>query len=190
MIYAETERLVLRALARADLPRLTKLIGDWDVARWLVAVPYPYRFEDAEEFYARMETAAKQGAPEYFLMQLKNNGPIGAIGVHPPREPQHQPGERAIGYWLGKPHWKQGFMSEALLPAIDIAFARADVAVLTATTDPANSASRSVLRKAGLRCVGLFPRRDPAALRGSAIVMRWQMTRMDYQQSRQHLQGA
>jgi 8-oxo-dGTP diphosphatase len=190
MIYAETDRLLLRALARADLPRLAELIGDWEVARWLVAVPYPYRLKDAEEFYKRMEVAAKNGAPEYFLMQCKNGGPIGAIGVHPSREPQPQPGELVIGYWLGKNYWKQGFMSEALRPAIDIAFSRADVAILTATTDPVNSASQNVLRKAGLCCVGLFPRRDPAARRGSQIAMHWQMTRADYEQKRQETQRA
>jgi RimJ/RimL family protein N-acetyltransferase len=141
------------------------LIGDWNVARWLVAVPYPYGLQYAEDFYGRMEATIKNGAPEYFLLQRKGGGPIGAIGVHPPRQPQSPPGEFVIGYWLGKNYWKQGLMSEALRPVIDIAFARADVDVLTATTDPLNRASQNVLRKAVLRCVGLFPRRDP---RGSS----------------------
>jgi 8-oxo-dGTP diphosphatase len=189
MIYAETKRLILRSLARADLARLAELIGDWDVARWLVAVPYPYRLADAEGFYERMEAAIETGVPEYFLMQHKSDGPIGAIGVHSTREPRPQPGELVIGYWLGRNYWKQGFMSEAIRPVIDITFARADVAVLTATTDPVNSGSQSVLRKAGLRCVGLFARRDPAALRGSPIVMRWQMTRADYERERRKTQG-
>jgi ribosomal-protein-alanine N-acetyltransferase len=136
-----------------------------------------------------MEASVKKGVSEYFLMQLKNGEPIGAIGVHPPREPQPQPGELVIGYWLGKNYWKQGFMCEALRPVIEIVFARADVAVLTATTDPVNRASQNVLRKAGLRCVGLFPRRGPAALRGSLIVMRWQMTRADYEQAHHETQG-
>jgi 8-oxo-dGTP diphosphatase len=189
MIYAETKRLVLRSLARTDLPRLAELIGDWEVARWLVAVPYPYRLTDAEDFYERMEAAEKTGAPEYFLMQHKNDGPIGAIGVHSAREPQPRPGELVIGYWLGKNYWKQGFMSEAIRPVIDIAFARTAVAILTATTDPDNSGSQSVLSKAGLQFVGLFPRRDPAVLRGSPIAMRWQMTRADYERERRTTHG-
>jgi RimJ/RimL family protein N-acetyltransferase len=81
-------------------------------------------------------------------------------------------------------------VSEALRPVIDIAFARADIDVLTATTDPANRASQNILRKAGLRCLGLFPRRDPASLRGSAIAMRWQLTREDYVRQRQETQPA
>jgi 8-oxo-dGTP diphosphatase len=189
MIYAETKRLVLRPLARADLPRVAELIGDWDVARWLAAVPYPYRLTDAEDFYERMEAATKIGRPEYFLMQHKDDGPIGAIGVHSPREPQPQPGELVIGYWLGKHYWNQGFMSEAIRPVIDITFARAEVAVLTAWTDPDNSGSQNVLRKAGLRCIGLSPRRDPAAVRGSLTVTRWQLTRADCERERGTTQG-
>jgi RimJ/RimL family protein N-acetyltransferase len=190
MIYAETKRLILRPLARTDLPRLVELIGDWEVVRWLVAVPYPYHLKDAEEFYERMETAIKKDSPECFLLQRKGGEQLGAIGVHPPREPQAQTGELVLGYWLGKGYWNQGFMSEALWPVIDIIFARADVAVLTATTDPANCASQNVLRKAGLRCLGLSPGCDPAALRGSPEVLRWQTTRADYEQHRRDMRSA
>jgi hypothetical protein len=42
-----------------DLPRLAELIGDWEVARWLVAVPYPYQLKDAEDFYERMAASVK-----------------------------------------------------------------------------------------------------------------------------------
>jgi RimJ/RimL family protein N-acetyltransferase len=61
----------------------------------------------------------EKDVPEYFLMQSKNRGPIGAIGVHPSREPQPQPAGLVIGYWLGKNYWKQGFMYEALPPVVD-----------------------------------------------------------------------
>jgi RimJ/RimL family protein N-acetyltransferase len=180
MIYAQTTRLILRPLLRADLPRLVELIGDWEVAGRLAVVPHPYGLEHAESFYERVEAAARRGEPSFFLMQEKGGGPIGAVGLHVPREPESQPGELVLGYWLGKPYWNRGFMSEAIGPVISLAFVRPDVAVLTAVTDPANDASQNVLRKAGLRCLGLTPRRDPAALRGSPTVLRRQMTRADY----------
>lgn len=184
MIYAQTARLILRPLRRDDLLRVAELIGDWDVARWMAVVPYPYRLEDAEAFYERMEAAAQDGAPQYFLMQEKDDGPIGAIGLHPSRELEPQPGELVLGYWLGAPYWKRGYMSEAIEPVIGFAFARPEVAVLTAVTEPANAASQNVLRKARMRCLGLSPRHDPGALRGSSTVMRWEMTRADYEETR------
>ena len=190
MIYAETPCLILRSLEPGDLPRVVEMIGDWDVARWLVSVPYPYLSKDAEEFYVRMTEASQKGLPEYFLNQRKNDeAQMGAIGIHPSRESVSQTGELVIGYWLGKEVWGQGIMSESLQPVIDIAFRRADVTVLTSTTDPANDASQNVLRKAGFAYLGISMRKDSdaynnAPLRGSTDVTRWQLTREDYEKGK------
>jgi [ribosomal protein S5]-alanine N-acetyltransferase len=183
MIYAETPRLILRSLEPGDLPRVTELIGNWDVARWLAAVPHPYSQRDAEEYYARMAEAEQKGVPEYFLLQQKSDDEqIGAIGLHPSRELVSETGELVIGYWLGKAYWGQGLLSEGLVPVIDIAFKRPGTALLTATTDLANDASQNVLRKAGLIYLGTSPRRDvQETLRGSSDVTRWQLTRADYE---------
>jgi RimJ/RimL family protein N-acetyltransferase len=186
MIYAETPRLILRSLEKTDLPRIVELIGEWDVARWLVRVPYPYHLKDAEEFYQRMRAAMDKGAPEYFLLERKSDGAqTGAIGLHPPHQPSPQPGEFVVGYWLGRDYWGQGLMSEAIPAVIDHAFKRAEIAVLTATADPVNAASQNVLRKAGFACLGLSPCRDKTALRGGPDVMRWQITRTDYETRKQ-----
>jgi RimJ/RimL family protein N-acetyltransferase len=180
MIYAQTARLILRQLRRDDLPRLVTLIGDWEVAGRLAVVPYPYSLADAEAFYQRVEAAAQEGKPPFCLMQEKGGRLIGGVGLHLSREPEPQQGEVVLGYWLGKPYWGRGLMSEAVGPVLGLAFARPEVTLLTATTDPANEASQNVLRKAGLHCLGLAPRRDHAALRGGSTVVNWQMTRADY----------
>jgi RimJ/RimL family protein N-acetyltransferase len=180
MIFAETERLVLRSLDKDDLPRIVELIGDWDVAQWLVSVPYPYSLKNAEEFYAKTANDSHGGATKYFLLQRKSDGKqVGAIGLHPPREPMPEPGELVIGYWLGKEFWGQGLMDEALRAVIALAFKRAEVAAITATADPANHASQKVLRKAGFIYQGIAPRPNGPALRGSSEVTRWQLTRED-----------
>jgi RimJ/RimL family protein N-acetyltransferase len=181
MIYAETERLILRSLEKSDLPRVVELIGDWDVTQWLAVVPYPYVLKDAEEFFVRMNIVEQKGAPEYFLMQRKSdNAQVGAVGLHPSRE-HPEPGKLEIGYWLGKPYWGQGYMTEAVKAIIDIAFRRSDTMILTSVTDPQNEASQNVLRKVGLRYLGVSPRRDDdGALRGSAEITSWNMTRDAY----------
>ena len=183
MNYAETSRLILRSLDKSDLPQIVELLGDWDVARWLVQVPFPYSLSDAEDYYERMRQAIQKGAPEYFLLEhKKDRKQIGAIGLHPSRELSPQPGELVVGYWLGKAYWGQGFMSEALQPVIDIAFTRPDVLLVTATTDPTNNASQNVLKRSGLSCIGVSQSRDPSALRGSKDFARWRLTRDDYEQ--------
>lgn len=181
MIFAETERLVLRALERSELPRLVKLLDVWDVVRWLTVVPFPYTMRDAEVFYAEMEPTYRNGAPEFFTLALKSdNFLIGGVGLHAPRTPSPVEGESEIGYWLGQNFWGQGLMSEAARAVVEIGFARATTRAIGATTSPGNKASQAVLRKAGLRDLGIMPR-PYAALRGSDEVVRWLVTREEYE---------
>lgn len=183
MIYAETPRLILRSLEKTDLPRVAELIGDWDVARWLSVVPHPYTLQHAEEFYARMCAAMQKGTPEYFLLQRKSDGEqVGAIGLHPPREPKPSIGKLMIGYWLGKNYWGQGYMSEAIGPVIQIAFARLTTTHLVADANLDNHSSQKVLRKAGFTYLGIGPCRDPKTLRGEHDVTCWKLTREDFEQ--------
>jgi RimJ/RimL family protein N-acetyltransferase len=81
MIFAQTPRLTLRALEIFDLPRVTELIGDWDVARWLVLVPYPYHLKDAEEFFEKQNTHYAVGKPQFFaIADRKSNCVLGGVG--------------------------------------------------------------------------------------------------------------
>jgi len=182
MIFAETERLVLRTLEKDELPRLVKLLDVWDVVRWLTVVPFPYTMRDAESFYAEMSPTYQNGAPEFFTLALKSdNLLIGGVGLHAPRTPDPVAGESEIGYWLGKDFWGQGLMSEAARAVVGIAFSRKATRAIGATTSPGNKASQCVLRKAGLRDLGIMPR-PYMALRGSDEVVRWLMTREEYEQ--------
>jgi 8-oxo-dGTP diphosphatase len=189
MIFSQTERLTLRALEKSELPRLVELLGVWDVVRWLSVVPFPYNFRDAEEFYADITPHNLHGEPQFYALALKSdNLLIGGIGLQPPRTANAAPGEIEIGYWLGKDYWNRGLMREAARAVIDIAFARPGTQAICATTDPANQASQNVLRQAGLRNKGLYPRSYPA-LRGSDQILSWHLSRAEYENP-QMLAGA
>lgn len=179
MIFAETERLRLRALRREDLPRYVELIGDWDVARWLSSVPYPYFMKHAEEFLARMETAYRAGTPELFLITDKVSGEMmGAVGLHPAKF-TGQAEDRAlaeVGYWLGRPYWGRGVMTEAVKAVLGLGFQRPELRLITAVTDPANHASQNVLRKAGLQYRGTEPCAKQT-LRDREEITRWEARR-------------
>ncbi|MDE2029431.1 MAG: GNAT family N-acetyltransferase [Alphaproteobacteria bacterium] len=181
MIFAETERLYLRALTYPELPRMTDLLNDWDVVRWLAVVPFPYTMKDAGDFYTDMAACYARGAPELFILAQKTDDLlIGAVGLHPPRDVNPEPGEVEIGYWLARDYWGQGFMSEAAREALKIAFARPATRLVGATTALDNDASQNVLRKIGLRNMGEVPR-DYGALRGDDTVLKWRITRDDYE---------
>ena len=192
MMLSETDRLTLRTLEKEELPRLVQLLGEWDVARWLSVVPFPYTQKDAEDFYADMKLSADAGQPEFFALALKTDGLlIGGVGLHPPRNANALPGEIEIGYWLGRYYWGRGLASEAAAAVRDIGFARSETRMLGACTALNNHASQKVLRKIGLREQGVVMR-DYAALRGENEVMKWALTREEYQRAlaQSRLRGA
>jgi RimJ/RimL family protein N-acetyltransferase len=173
-VFAETPRLYLRSLEDDDLPRLVELIGDWEVTKWLVQVPFPYAIKDAEDFRMRMAECHKRGAAECLVIASRaDNRIMGIVGLHPSRE-EPKTGEIVLGYWLGKPYWGQGFMTEAVQAAVTHAFGQPGIKSIHSTTDPANQASQNVLRKAGFECLGIHMRGE-TALRGGMEVTRWRL---------------
>jgi RimJ/RimL family protein N-acetyltransferase len=181
-IYAQTERLTLRALRHGELARLVQLLGTWDVVRWLSVVPFPYTKRDAEDFFADISPHTASATPHFYSLALKSDDLlIGGIGLHPPRTANPREGEIEIGYWLGQAYWHRGLMAEAARTVVDLAFAREGITTIGATTDPKNVASQKVLVKAGLRNHGIMPRSYPA-LRGGDEIVSWRLTRAEYVQ--------
>lgn len=179
MIVIETPRLLLRDLNEADLPRLTRLIGEWDVARWLAVVPHPYYLADARVFLAELQNPGGLWRRICAIADKTDNALLGAVGLHPARVAVPKPDTLVLGYWLGKPSWGHGIMTEAVASMLTLAFAQPQISVVTATTDPENFASQNVLCKNGLRCLGLQPRLEPS-LRGGAEVLAWEIRRADH----------
>jgi RimJ/RimL family protein N-acetyltransferase len=184
MIFAQTERLTLRSLEKSELPRLVELLDVWDIVRWLSVVPFPYTRRHAEAFYAELEPLYAADDRQFFAMSLKSdNLLIGGVGLHPPRGDAPTEGVSEIGYWLGKDFWGQGLMSEAARAVIDIGFGRPETRAIGASTATNNKASQNVLRKIGLRDCGIVPR-DYAALRGDDQIIKWLLTRQEYEQGK------
>lgn len=180
MIFAETERLVLRALSKDELPRFVILLDVWEVVRWMSVIPYPYTLRDAEFFYNDMQQGYWNDDPQFFALALKDtNLLIGGLGLHPPRAANAPEGEMEIGYWLGIDYWGQGYASEALREGLVLGFGNPLTQTICATTAINNMPSQNVLRKAGFINQGPVPR-DAPALRGDDTVLRWVMPRDIY----------
>ena len=50
MMEIRTKRLVLKKPEHKDKQSIISQIGDWEVAKWLSSVPYPYTENDADEW--------------------------------------------------------------------------------------------------------------------------------------------
>src|SRR5947207_6325521 len=81
-ITIETGRLRLRCLSDNDLNDLVGLVGNWQVARWVSAVPHPYSEADGRAWIAlvRQDHAARR--PCRFAIALnKTDRLIGGCGL-------------------------------------------------------------------------------------------------------------
>src|SRR6476620_3488977 len=110
----ETERLVLRAPRLDDAEAIATLINDRRIADNLARVPHPYTLTDAEAFIG---WASKNDSEAAFLITLADNTLIGGCGVG-----VLSGTDLEIGYWLGVPHWGNGYATEAAHAVIDHAF--------------------------------------------------------------------
>ena len=78
---------------------------------------------------------------------------LGAITLDNIRRGPVQAG--TLGYWIGAPFARQGYMREAILATVHHAFAVMDLSRIEAACLPENAASRGVLEKCGFKYEGV-----------------------------------
>ncbi|MDQ8732043.1 GNAT family N-acetyltransferase [Bradyrhizobium sp. LHD-71] len=149
-VVLETERLVLRRPTLADVKAIARLANDRRVAQNTSRLPHPYGVSDAEAF---VETIATQPRDATFLI-TREGDPIGVAGIDLAKVAAPE-----IGYWLGVPHWDQGYATEAARALIDYAFEEFGSTELRAGARVVNPASRRVLEKCGFQWTGVELRR-------------------------------
>lgn len=146
----ETERLVLRQPVPEDLDQCAELLGDYDVARMLSRVPYPY---DLDSGRIHLEKAtANWSAPEpadELSFHIDHDGQM--VGCVSLKKLQPAP---EFGYWLGKPFWGKGYMSEAVQAVTSWLFENTGHSVLAGEAMADNPASLKVMQKIGFRVAG------------------------------------
>ena len=148
----ETERLLLRPPDFRDVPAITSWIGDYDVSKNLASVPYPFRESDAHDFVAHAIEGRARGEKFDFALEQKDGVRfMGCCGV------RLKDGRFRLGYWLGKPYWGHGYMSEAAKKVISFAFHDLKATSVTAGWFHDNPASGRVLEKLGFGHDGCEP---------------------------------
>ncbi|MBI1777255.1 MAG: GNAT family N-acetyltransferase [Proteobacteria bacterium] len=92
----------------------------------------------------------------FFIFRQADDALLGGINLNNVRRGVAQ--MTSLGYWIGQPHIRHGYMSEALKPALVFAFEHLGLHRCEAACLPANRASQSVLRRSGFREEGLAKR--------------------------------
>lgn len=142
----ETPRLALKAYAASDLDELRAVNEDPEVTRYL---PYPtwQTAEDADAWHARLTKrgAAREGMQ--FAIRVRASGELIGTALLFGFAIEHEVAE--VGYVIGRAHWGQGYVVEAMKPLIDYAFEQLGCHRLGAKLDTRNRGSARVLEKLG-----------------------------------------
>jgi RimJ/RimL family protein N-acetyltransferase len=134
----------LRPWEPADAESITALLGDHDV--WINLgdrVPHPYKLEHAHQFIA---FASAKSPTENFAIVVDDRA-IGSVGIFPGEGMNRVSAE--IGYWLGKPYWGRGIMTEAIKAMTKYAFENFQLTRIFALAFARNTGSIRALEKAG-----------------------------------------
>jgi RimJ/RimL family protein N-acetyltransferase len=137
-----TARLILRPYSLADAKDLQRLIGDRAVADTLLTVPHPYLDGMAEDWISKRQLEFEENKSVMLAITDRNQGfLIGGIGFTIFSE--HVKAE--IGYWIGKPHWHQGYCTEAAGTMLKYGFETLGLNLIYATHMTRNPRSGNVM---------------------------------------------
>jgi len=130
----------------------------------------------AEAWIESVATSFDGGTGFVFALERRcDHAFLGVVGMQ-----RNDGGAYALGYWLGRPYWNQGYMSEAADYAVRYAFEHAGVDRIVASALPDNLASMAILKRLGMREVGREVV-DVPARRQRREVVRFALQRKDFE---------
>lgn len=148
----ETVRLRLRPYAPADAPQLQRLADEKVIADTTLSIPHPYPIGAAAAWIGLHAVRWTAHEELIFAITLKATGELlGSISLT--IQEAHEKAE--LGYWVGVPHWNQGYASEAVRAVIACGFGTLGLNRIQAHHFAKNPASGRVMVKAGMRREGL-----------------------------------
>ena len=156
-VRIETERMTLRLPQHSDFRAWASLRED---SRAFLSPWEPTWSADhltRKAFTNRVYWAARAfsggTAMPLFLIRRSDMALLGAVTVDNIRRGPAQ--AATIGYWVGAPFARQGYMREAIMALTHHAFTRMDLSRIEAACLPENSASRGVLETCGFKYEGV-----------------------------------
>jgi len=153
----DTERLVLRLPRHADFRPWTALrdgsrefLTPWEPT-W--AADHLTRKSFTGRVYWAQRALTQGSAVPLFIIRREDESLLGAITLDNIRRGPAQ--SATLGYWIGQPFARQGYMREAIEAVVHYAFRGQDLSRVEAACLPENVASRGVLEKAGFKYEGV-----------------------------------
>jgi RimJ/RimL family protein N-acetyltransferase len=151
----QTARLILRPLKLADAAQIQELFPHWEIVRYLRnVIPWPYPADGALQFIRDFALPATARGDEWIWTLRLKSEPARVIGIVNLRRGPHD----NRGFWLGLAWHGRGLMSEACAWANDFWFETLRFPVLHVAKAVANTTSRRISEKQGMRLIGIEER--------------------------------
>lgn len=153
----ETERLTLRLPVHGDYRAWSSLreasaehLTPWEPV-W--AHDHLSRKAFTNRVYWAGRAEANGTALPLLLIRREDQRLLGAVTLDNIRRGPVQAG--TIGYWIGAPFARRGYMKEAVLAVVHYAFTALDMSRIESACLPENAPSRGVLEKCGFKYEGV-----------------------------------
>jgi RimJ/RimL family protein N-acetyltransferase len=151
----ETLRLELRGLELEDARQAQVLFPQWEIVRYLASiVPWPYPEDGALSYYRDHALPAMERGDEWHWSLRLKNAPEQLNGCISLKRKEN----KNRGFWLGLPWQGRGLMTEAVEIVTDYWFDELKFSVMRAPKAIANTASRRISEKTGMRVVAVEER--------------------------------
>ena len=117
------------------------------------AIPFPYTEANADWWFNYVaEETTKQGHSIAWAIRRSDGHLVGGIGFSHFELGKSHVAE--LGYWLAKPYWNQGTMTEAVKKICNFGFNKFHLIRITAHVFSFNTGSSRVLEKVGFQLEG------------------------------------
>jgi RimJ/RimL family protein N-acetyltransferase len=144
------ELVNLRELTIDDATTIVNLI-EYEIAKYLYEVPYPYKIHDALKFIKSSYNDFKLGKAITFGIEYKDTLEsnlllVGTIGI---KDIDYVNKKANLGYWIGKQYQGKGIATECIKLVVNYVFDELKLEEISAYVFPDNNPSIRVLEKNG-----------------------------------------
>lgn len=171
-----TRRLTLQPLGMEDADAIQRVFPQWEIVRFLAdQVPWPYPDNGANDYLEHVALPAIRRGEQWHWTVRTLDAPDRLIGVISLMDDESHNNR---GFWLAPDFHGRGYMTEASDAVTAYWFEVLGKPLLRAPKAVANSGSRKISERGGMRVVGIEERgfvsgRQPAEI--------WEITRDEWQ---------
>ena len=133
-------------------PDYVKYLNEKEIYDNTLRLPFPYTLQHALDWIAHQQKElTSTGHQRQWALHTIDNQMIGGIGIdmNEGKSATDNNNSIEIGYWLAKPFWNKGIMTQVVNVFCQYIFSTTQAEIITAHTFAFNIASQRVVEKAG-----------------------------------------